>query len=183
MKKSFTLIELLIVIGIIMIFTALSLSIMVSIRKQRQVKVVAEQIKSRIMEAHSYAVAPRDLDRRNCGTNQPSLPLSYVQLEINNEVKELWITEFDTGNFPICNVGSPNITDILPSSTEFTNLGGSAQNIKINFSATGNNIGQVRSDSSPIPGSSILTFKIKNPSTLKTSTITVNQLTRSVTIN
>jgi len=57
-SKAFTLMELLIVISIIAIMTSMSIMAMVGIENQRNVDVVAEQVKNRIYEAHSYAMAP-----------------------------------------------------------------------------------------------------------------------------
>lgn len=55
-----TLIELLVVIAIIGILSLVSLAALASVKSSRQVKVVAEEIKDKIMDARSYAIAPAD---------------------------------------------------------------------------------------------------------------------------
>lgn len=175
MKKSFTLIELLIVIGIMAIFTALTLSIMVSIRNQRQVKIVAEQVKSRIMEAHSLSVTPSE-----------AVPVgaTAIRLQLKSTVSPrtldiLYITS--TGS--AVSLTSIPPLDKLPSTIFFTSTAASTIKIdpQINFSASGTNIGQITTATPFVSGGNV-TFYIQSTNG-KNNKMTVNQLTGSVTIN
>jgi len=170
MKKSFTLIELLIVIGIMAIFTALTLSIMVSIRQQRQVKVVAEQVKSRIMEAHSFAVNP---------------PTEYYDKTTipDNQFKGVEV-KIDNGSSPSLTVYALNginqenaltATDPFPSNISFSG-GNSHSPVKIYFSVSGSDIGQASSDNQYD-----LTFTITGTNN-RSYKLTINQFTGSVEI-
>lgn len=178
-QSSFTLVELLIVIGIIMVFTILSLSIMVSIKQKREVKTVAEQIKSRIMEAHSFAVSPPE--KYSDTTTDVATGLTNVQIQITNgspaTLQIVGIPLVSGKNF----VQSYN----LPSNITFRNSTDTADLIPgviINFDVSGSTIGQISTiGNTPAVASGILTFKVKNTNG-KTSTVTVNQYTGSVEV-
>lgn len=60
MKKSFTLIELMVVIGLVVLLTAASVAGISASRNRRQVKTTAEKVKSFLMEARSRAMNPDD---------------------------------------------------------------------------------------------------------------------------
>lgn len=57
-SKAFTLIELLVVMGIMVLLTGISAAAIVSIKKERKVEVVAEEVKNYLIQARSYAIAP-----------------------------------------------------------------------------------------------------------------------------
>lgn len=169
-RRAFTLLELLVVIGIIVLFTTLSLTTIFSLRKQRQVKVVADQIKTRIIEAHSYAVTPIDRDR-----TASSHPLQMIQVEISGTPAVLEIKEINTGG-----------EDILPSLLKETLPSGVTFNpttVNFRFNAANNGIGQIGSWGTLLrnaDGEGNGYFTIAGNG--KTYTMTVNQLTGNVEI-
>ena len=58
MRKAFTLIELMVVVAIISIILAISAQALMSTRKEREVKNLAEQTKIRLVAARQFAVIP-----------------------------------------------------------------------------------------------------------------------------
>lgn len=171
-RSSFTLIELLIVIGIMLIFTALSLSIIVSLRQQRQVKSVAEQVKTRIMEAHSYAVSPR----KDAATGLTSIQFQIINTTIPDtlQIKEIK----PTGSISVLNPPDTLPKNIIFDPSSFT--------IGFRVSPTTENIGEIVPSTDPGSPTSLpiiddqVSFIIKSSS--KSYTMTVNQLTGSVEI-
>ena len=59
MKKSFTLIELLLTLLIVVMLTAASLPVIRKFQRSADVKVVANEIKSAVLQAQNYSLAPR----------------------------------------------------------------------------------------------------------------------------
>ncbi|HLB95417.1 MAG TPA: hypothetical protein VJK26_00740 [Patescibacteria group bacterium] len=72
MKKSFTLIELMVVIGIVVLLTAGSVAGISASRTRKQARDSAERIKSFLTDARSRAMAPRDSD----------FNMKYIQVRI-----------------------------------------------------------------------------------------------------
>ena len=71
-KKGFTLIELIVVITIIGILTTISAVVIMNMRAQRNVKAAAEQVRNLILEAHSYAISPKNIN------NYPGIKVDLV---------------------------------------------------------------------------------------------------------
>lgn len=108
----FTLIELLLVIAIIGVITALSIAAMVAVRNQRRIDVVAEQIKNRIYQARSDAIAPTQ-----AGVKDVSL-----KIEGNSQSKKLTITEESSPPVTIATddwTANKNITFNYPNGNSF----------------------------------------------------------------
>lgn len=162
MKKSFTLVELLIVVGILMVLAIISISIISAMRQQRQTKEVAQQVKTRIMEAHTLAVSPPVKDKNDSDITN----LTSIEVQIKNNTSPNPPTLEIVGN-PGSGVKTFVSEDLSPKVRFNKN------NIVINFSAAGDNIGQ-------LTPSSDQTFQVIGNS--KTYAITINQYTGNVDI-
>jgi len=119
-RTGFTLMELLIVIAIMVILGTVSVVTLSNVKQSRQVKVVADEIKDKLIEARSYAVAP---------SNGSIESVQYVQFVFTKRVgnsNAKIITKETDGNGNRVTGGLNNIRE-LPGNIDF-NFAGEGSN-------------------------------------------------------
>ncbi len=100
--KGFTIVELLVVISIIVLMTAISVAAMVSTKNRRNIDAVAEKVKNRIIQARTDSLAPQNVEigyvavylKRADGSNPATLDV-YEEESQNQRSFLIYHDEFD----------------------------------------------------------------------------------------